>query len=236
MSKFEKLNVSIRDGKGTSFVRRLRLEAKVPAVLYHSGLEATSLSIEKKELYKALKTGQFIFEVNVNDKNQFVLVKEVQYHPVTDEIIHVDFQQVKEDQKISLEVPLRTEGEAEGVKAGGILVQLVNVVTINCKPSNVPEALTINVETLEMNSSLLVKDIELPEDVEMITADDIAAVSVQEPKKEEEVVEEILEEGEEGEEQSEESGDGGDEDKPSSDSQEDKPSDTEEKPTEETKE
>jgi len=236
MSKFEKLNVSIRDGKGTSFVRRLRLEAKVPAVLYHSGLEATSLSIEKKELYKALKTGQFIFEVNVNDKNQFVLVKEVQYHPVTDEIIHVDFQQVKEDQKISLEVPLRTEGEAEGVKAGGILVQLVNVVTINCKPSNVPEALTINVETLEMNSSLLVKDIELPEDVEMITADDIAAVSVQEPKKEEEVVEEIFEEGEEGEEQSEESGDGGDEDKPSSDSQEDKPSDTEEKPTEETKE
>ncbi len=236
MSKFEKLNVSIRDGKGTSFVRRLRLEAKVPAVLYHSGLEATSLSIEKKELYKALKTGQFIFEVNVNDKNQFVLVKEVQYHPVTDEIIHVDFQQVKEDQKISLEVPLRTEGEAEGVKAGGILVQLVNVVTINCKPSNVPEALTINVETLEMNSSLLVKDIELQEDVEMITADDIAAVSVQEPKKEEEVVEEILEEGEEGEEQSEESGDGGDEDKPSSDSQEDKPSDTEEKPTEETKE
>ena len=236
MSKFEKLNVSIRDGKGTSFVRRLRLEAKVPAVLYHSGLEATSLSIEKKELYKALKTGQFIFEVNVNDKNQFVLVKEVQYHPVTDEIIHVDFQQVKEDQKISLEVPLRTEGEAEGVKAGGILVQLVNVVTINCKPSNVPEALTINVETLEMNSSLLVKDIELPEDVEMITADDIAAVSVQEPKKEEEVVEEIFEEGEEGEEQSEESGDGGDEDKPSSDSQEDKPSDTDEKPTEETKE
>ena len=88
----------------------------------------------------------------------------------------------------------------------------------------------------EYSQMVLVKDIELPEDVEMVTADDIAAVSVQEPKKEEEVVEEILEEGEEGEEQSEESGDGGDEDKPSSDSQEDKPSDTDEKPTEETKE
>ena len=63
MSKFEKLNVSVREGQGTSFVRRLRLENKVPGVLYHSGLEATSLSIEKNELYKALKTGQFIFEV-----------------------------------------------------------------------------------------------------------------------------------------------------------------------------
>ncbi len=202
MSKFEKLNVSVREGKGTSFARRLRLENKVPAVLYHSGVEGTSLSVEKNELYKALKTGQFIFEIKVGDKEQFVLVKEVQYHPVTDEIIHVDFQQVKEDQKISLEVPLRTEGESEGVKLGGILVQLLNVVTINCKPSNVPEALSVDISDLEMNSSLFVKDIILPDDVEMVTAEDIAVVSVQEPKKEEEVVEEVSEEGEEPSEES----------------------------------
>ena len=202
MSKFEKLNVSVREGKGTSFARKLRLENKVPAVLYHSGVEGTSLSVEKNELYKALKTGQFIFEIKVGDKEQFVLVKEVQYHPVTDEIIHVDFQQVKEDQKISLEVPLRTEGESEGVKLGGILVQLLNVVTINCKPSNVPEALSVDVSDLEMNSSLFVKDIILPDDVEMVTAEDIAVVSVQEPKKEEEVVEEVSEEGEEPSEES----------------------------------
>ena len=231
MSNFEKLNVSVREGKGTSFARKLRLENKVPAVLYHSGLEGTSLSIEKNELYKALKTGQFIFEINIGDKDQFVLLKEVQYHPVTDEIIHVDFQQVKEDQKISLEVPLRTEGEASGVKLGGILVQLVNVVTINCKPSNVPEALTVDVTELEMNSTLLVKDIELPDDVEMVTAEDIAAVSVQEPKKEEEVVEEVLEESEEGEEAEE-----SESQESSSDPGDEKPSDGDEKQTEETKE
>ena len=236
MSKFEKLNVSVREGKGTSFARKLRLENKVPAVLYHSGVEGTSLSVEKNELYKALKTGQFIFEIKVGDKEQFVLVKEVQYHPVTDEIIHVDFQQVKEDQKISLEVPLRTEGESEGVKLGGILVQLLNVVTINCKPSNVPEALTIDVTELEMNSTLLVKDIELPDDVEMITAEDIAIVSVQEPKKEEEVIEEGLEEGEEGEE-GDVSQASEDQEQTSSDSEEEKPSDSEEeKPTEDAKE
>ena len=234
MSKFEKLNVSVREGKGTSFARRLRLENKVPAVLYHSGVEGTSLSVEKNELYKALKTGQFIFEIKVGDKEQFVLVKEVQYHPVTDEIIHVDFQQVKEDQKISLEVPLRTEGESEGVKLGGILVQLLNVVTINCKPSSVPEALSIDVTDLEINSSLFVKDIVLPDDIEMITAEDIAIVSVQEPKKEEEVVEEVTDE--EGEDLSEEvEGEKQDESSPSS--EEDKPSSEEKtKPEEETKE
>ena len=234
MSKFEKLNVSVREGKGTSFARRLRLENKVPAVLYHSGVEGTSLSVEKNELYKALKTGQFIFEIKVGDKAQFVLVKEVQYHPVTDEIIHVDFQQVKEDQKISLEVPLRTEGESEGVKLGGILVQLLNVVTINCKPSNVPEALSVDISDLEMNSSLFVKDIILPDDVEMVTAEDIAVVSVQEPKKEEEVVEEVFEEGEE---PSEESTDGEQGEKSSADSGESEASSEDNaKPDEEAKE
>ena len=134
----------------------------------------------------------------------------------------------------ALPISLRTEGEAAGVKLGGILVQLVNVVTINCKPSNVPEALTIDVTELETNSTLLVKDIELPDDVEMITAEDIAAVSVQEPKKEEEVAEEILEEGEEGEEG--ESAEESESQESSSDSGDKKASDGDEKSTEETKE
>ena len=204
MSKFEKLNVNVRDEKGTSSVRRIRLQNQIPAVLYHSGLDALSLSIDKKELYKALNTGQVIFEVTVQDENQFVLVKDVQYHPVNDNIMHVDFQKVKEDEKISLEVPLRIEGEAEGVKAGGILVQIVSTITVQCKPTTIPEALIIDVTNLELNSSLFVKDIQLAADVEIMTSEDLAVVSVQEPK-EEEVVEEVLEgeellEGEEGEE------------------------------------
>ena len=199
MSKFEKLNVNIREGKGTSSARRIRLKDQIPAILYHSGLDAISLSVDKKELYKALKTGQVIFEVIVKDKNQFVLVKDVQYHPVNDNIMHIDFQKVKEDEKISLEVPLRVIGEAEGVQAGGILVQIINTITVKCKPTTIPEALIIDVTDLELNSSLFVKDIQLAADVEIITAEDLAVVSVQEPKKEEEIVEEILE-GEEGEE------------------------------------
>ena len=200
MSKFEKLNVKIRDGKGSSSARRTRLKDQIPAVLYHSGLDAISLSVDKKELYKALKTGQVIFEITVKDENQFVLVKEVQYHPVYDNIMHIDFQKVKEDEKISLEVPLKVTGEAEGVQAGGILVQIINAITVKCKPTTIPDALIIDVTDLELNSSLFVKDIQLAADVEIITAEDLAVVSVQEPKKEEEIVEEIVEEMLEGEE------------------------------------
>jgi large subunit ribosomal protein L25 len=186
MSKFEKLNVDIRKEHGTSAARRTRLQNKVPAVVYHSGVEATPLSVDKISLNKALKTGQMIFEVNVEDKNQFVLVKEVQYHPVSDEIIHIDFQKVKEDEKISLEVAVRSAGEAQGVKLGGLLVQMLNSVTVKCKPAEIPEFLEIDVTEMEMNTNLFVKDITLPEDVEMITAEDIAVVSVQEPKEEKE--------------------------------------------------
>ena len=191
MSKFEKLNVDIRKEHGTSAARRTRLQNKVPAVVYHSGIEATPLSVDKTSLNKALRTGQMIFEVNVEDKNQFVLVKEIQYHPVTDEIIHVDFQKVKEDEKISLEVAVKSSGEAQGVKLGGLLVQMLNSVTIKCKPAEIPEFLEIDVTDMEMNTNLFVKDITLPTDVEMLTAEDIAVVSVQEPKqeKEEEVAE-----------------------------------------------
>ena len=191
MSKFEKLNVDIRKEHGTSAARRTRLQNKVPAVVYHTGIEATPLSVDKISLNKALKTGQMIFDVNVEDKNQFVLVKEIQYHPVTDEIIHVDFQKVKEDEKISLEVAVKSSGEAQGVKLGGLLVQMLNSVTIKCKPAEIPEFLEIDVTDMEMNTNLFVKDITLPTDVEMLTAEDIAVVSVQEPKqeKEEEVAE-----------------------------------------------
>ena len=191
MSKFEKLNVDIRKEHGTSAARRTRLQNKVPAVVYHSGIEAIPLSVDKISLNKALRTGQMIFEVNVEDKNQFVLVKEIQYHPVTDEIIHIDFQKVKEDEKISLEVAVRSSGEAQGVKLGGLLVQMLNSVTIKCKPAEIPEFLEIDVTDMEMNTNLFVKDITLPTDVEMLTAEDIAVVSVQEPKqeKEEEVAE-----------------------------------------------
>lgn len=196
MSKFEKLNVDIRKEHGTSAARRTRLQNKVPAVVYHSGIEATPLSVDKISLNKALRTGQMIFEINVEDKNQFVLVKEVQYHPVTDEIIHIDFQKVKEDEKISLEVSVRSSGVSQGVKLGGLLVQMLNSVTIKCKPAEIPEFLEIDVTDMEMNTNLFVKDIILPKDVEMLTAEDIAVVSVQEPKQEKEEVAEDTESSE----------------------------------------
>ena len=230
MSKFERLNVDIRKENGTSAARRTRLQNKVPGVVYHSGAEGVPLSVDKNSLKKALKTGQMIFEINVEDKDQFVLVKEIQYHPVTDDIIHIDFQKVREDEKISLDVAIRSVGDSQGVKLGGILVQMLNSVSVKCKPSEIPEFLEIDVTEMEMNSNLFVKDITLPDDVEMLTAEDIAVVSVQEPKEEKEEVVEFTEEvdadettADEGEPEANQSADNSEE--PSSDGEKDEPGD-----------
>ena len=230
MSKFERLNVDIRKENGTSAARRTRLQNKIPGVVYHSGVEGVPLSVDKNSLKKALKTGQMIFEINVEDKDQFVLVKEIQYHPVTDDIIHIDFQKVREDEKISLDVAVRSVGDSQGVKLGGILVQMLNSVSVKCKPSEIPEFLEIDVTEMEMNSNLFVKDITLPDDVEMLTAKDIAVVSVQEPKEEKEEVVELTEEveadeatGDEGEQEDNQSVDSSEE--PSSDGNKDETGD-----------
>ena len=230
MSKFERLNVDIRKENGTSAARRTRLQNKVPGVVYHSGVEGVPLSVDKNSLKKALKTGQMIFEINVEDKDQFVLVKEIQYHPVTDDIIHIDFQKVREDEKISLDVAVRSVGDSKGVKLGGILVQMLNSVSVKCKPSEIPEFLEIDVTEMEMNSNLFVKDITLPDDVEMLTSEDIAVVSVQEPKEEKEEVVELTEEieadeatADEGEPEADQSADSSEEQ--SSDGNKDEPGD-----------
>ena len=107
--------------------------------------------------------------------------------------MHIDFQKVKEDEKISLDVAVRSIGDSQGVKLGGILVQMLNSVSVKCKPSEIPEFLEIDVTEMEMNTNLFVKDITLPADIEMLTADDIAVVSVQEPKEEKEEVVEVAE-------------------------------------------
>ena len=171
-----------------------------------------------------------IFEINVEDKDQFVLVKEIQYHPVTDDIIHIDFQKVREDEKISLDVSVRSVGDSQGVKLGGILVQMLNSVSVKCKPSEIPEFLEIDVTKMEMNSNLFVKDIILPDDVEMLTSEDIAVVSVQEPKEEKEEVVELTEEiaadeatADEGEPEADQSADSSEEQ--SSDGNKDEPGD-----------
>ena len=128
------------------------------------------------------------------------MIKQLQYHPVTDEVIHVDLMRVRRSEKITISVPLVLVGDSIGVKEGGVLSQSLNQIEISCFPTDVPEQIELNIEDLELNSAKSVADLEIDiEDVDIVTDPSLNIVSITPPASEEEVVEDVedVEEGDE---------------------------------------
>ena len=201
--QYEQLDLTERTEKGGRSARILRKNGIIPANYYYKGEENINLSVIELEFLKSLRSGHRVFEVNLKGSTQYVMLKEIQYHPVTDDIVHIDLMRIRRDEKMTISVPLVLEGTATGVKEGGVMMQNLNAIEISCLPADVPEQLAIDVSELELNASLNVEDLEVSEELEVLTSDELTIVSCQLPKEEveEEPEEEIeLEEGEEPEE------------------------------------
>ena len=125
-----------------------------------------------------------IFNISVGGKKRNVLFKSVQYHPVTDEILHIDLYGIKMDQVVSVSIPIVIEGSAKGVVEGGILVQNLNEVEIDCLPSNIPQNILLDITNLEIGESLRCENLELDEKFSLKTPGDQIVVSVTQPAQE----------------------------------------------------
>ena len=184
---YYKLEISNRNDIGTKGAKKERKKGLVPGVLYYSGENAMNISIEKSILLRAMNSGQRIFEINLHGESQYTMLKQVQYHPVTDEVIHVDLLRVRRSEKMTILVPIVLIGESIGVKEGGILSQSLTQVEISCYPTDVPERIELNIDHLELNSALSVRDLNTgSEDVEVISDSNLNIVSVTSPVKEKE--------------------------------------------------
>ena len=181
-SSYYKLDISSRNQTGAKESKIARKKGLVPGVLYYSGEEAISISIEKSILLRAMNSGQRIFEINQDGKSQYTMLKQVQYHPVTDEVIHIDLMRVRRSEKITISVPIVLVGDAIGVKEGGVLSQSVTQVEISCYPTDVPEKIDLNIDDLEINAALSVSDIDTgSEDIELISDANLNIVSITTP-------------------------------------------------------
>ena len=188
-SSYYKLDVLNRTELRSKSVRALRKKGFIPGVLYYAGEENVNISIEKSVLFHAMQSGQRIFKVDQEGASQYTMIKQLQYHPVTDEVIHIDLMRVRRSEKITISVPLVLIGESIGVKEGGVLSQSLNQVEISCFPTDVPEQIELNIEELELNSAKNVGDLELNlEDVDIVTDPSLNIVSITPPAAEEEVV------------------------------------------------
>ena len=196
-STYYKLEISDRTETRSKGSRAIRRKGLIPGVLYYAGEENVNISIEKSVLFHAMQSGQRIFEIEQDGESQYTMIKQLQYHPVTDDVIHIDLMRVRRSEKITIAVPLLLIGEPVGVKEGGVLSQSLNQIEISCFPTDVPEQIELNIEDLELNSAKSVADLDLDlEDVEIVSDSNLNIVSITPPAAEEEVVEEELDEEE----------------------------------------
>ena len=172
MESFFKLNVEQRETTGNSAARSLRRNGKVPANYYYKGESNQNLSIDKKTLHKAIQSGQQVFEMELDGNVIYVTFKAAQYHPVTEEIMHVDLLRVRRDVKMKFSIPLNLVGDSIGANEGGIVSQTATSIELECFPTNVPDSIDVDISNLQLNGSLAASDIDLPEDTELVSAED----------------------------------------------------------------
>tara|TARA_B100001287_G_scaffold191670_1_gene161983 strand:- start:18 stop:704 length:687 start_codon:yes stop_codon:yes gene_type:complete len=199
MESFFKLNLEPRTKTGNAAARSLRRNGKIPVNYYYGGEDNHNMSIDKKVLHKAIQTGQHVFELELDGNTIYVTVKEAQYHPVTEEIIHLDLLRVRRDVKMKFSIPLNLVGDSVGAVEGGIVSQSANLIDIECFPTDVPDNIDVDITNLELNGAVFASDIKLPADTELLSPEDTTIAVCAAPKAEAEVVapEEETEEGEE---------------------------------------
>jgi large subunit ribosomal protein L25 len=183
MAQYEKLEILERAEAGSRNAKALRREGMIPAVYYYHGEDNLNLSLDQKKFWKALRSGHHIFEVNLKGKAQYVMIKELQYHPITDDIIHVDLMRVRRDEKITITVPISPVGTAEGTKQGGVLSQTLTALEISCLPGDVPEQITLDVTSVGLHESLSVGDIEVADNIEIISVKNLKKVKLRQVSK-----------------------------------------------------
>ena len=172
MEQFE-IEVTVRQGTGSSEARRVRKSGLIPAVIYAHGDECVAASVGERaflKIAKLTKSSQ-VFKLKSTDKaldGRSALVKEVQKDYLAGKVLHVDFQAIREDEEISVRVPLRVVGEAVGVKVdGGILTVVAHEVGIRCLPRFIPADISVDVTDLHIGHSIHAEDLKLPEQVRL---------------------------------------------------------------------
>jgi large subunit ribosomal protein L25 len=154
----------------------MRREGRVPAVVYGNKEEALAIHVEEKALMKALNGGHFmnsVVMIDVAGKTARTLPKDVQFHPVTDRPLHVDFLRISEHSKVTVNVPIRFTGEEEcrGIKRGGVLNAVRHELELVCDAAEIPEEIEITLKGLNIGDSLHISAVTLPEGVEPAITD-----------------------------------------------------------------
>lgn len=170
MSNQFQINATARQETGKGHARRMRHQDTIPAVVYGAGKDNQSLSLAHNEIVHSLENEAVfssILTLNIDGKEESVVVKSVQRHAYKPKIMHVDFLRIKAKDPITMHVPLHfiNEEDAPGIKEGGVLTKQINDIEIKCLPADLPEFIEVDLSNLALEATLHLSDIVLPKKV-----------------------------------------------------------------------
>jgi large subunit ribosomal protein L25 len=186
MATNAELSASPRSTSGKGEARKLRASGRIPAVVYGHGEATRSVSVDAHELARTLTRVHWqnaVFQLNIEGETGEVraLMRDLQRHPHRDMILHIDFHQIHAGESVHVAVPLALRGTAPGVRAGGVLQHTINDIEIRCSGDQIPENIEVDISGLEVGESIHVRDLALPEGVEVLVDADLSVCSIVPP-------------------------------------------------------
>ena len=180
------LSAEKRSDSGKGVARKLRAAGLVPGVVYGHAREAQSLSVNARDLEKLLSSisrGSTVVQLSLGGATTNTLIREVQRHPFKKQILHIDFQELVAGEKVTVNIPIVYVGTPDGVRlSGALLEQILHSVEVLVDPSAIPNHIDVDVTHLAMGHSLHVRDIKLPEGIEVLSDEDATICAVIAPR------------------------------------------------------
>lgn len=168
--------VQLRTEFGKGAARRLRRAEQVPGVIYGHGAEPVHVALPGHELMMALKTPNVLISLDLNGKKELVIPKAVQREAIRGFLVHVDLLTVKRGEKVTVEVPIHTEGDL--APGGNLLEHILNALPVEAEATHIPEAVTVSIAGLDAGHSVLAKDITLPAGTTLAVDEDAVVLQV----------------------------------------------------------
>ena len=180
------LSAEMRTDRGKGVARKLRAAGRVPGIIYGHGREPQSLSLVARDLDKLLShiaAGSTVIDLTLGKATTKTLIREIQRHPFKKQILHIDFMELVAGEKVIVDIPLVFVGIPEGVRlSGALLEQIVHTIEVNVDPASIPNHIDVDVTNLAMGHSLHVRDLILPEGLEVLTDEDTTICAVIAPR------------------------------------------------------
>ncbi len=191
------LKTEVRGGLGKGANKKLRKLGVIPAIFYQKN-DAKAIKVNELEFVHILKAGNQLINLNIDGKKRKALIKDIQFHPVTERVVHIDFQGVSMTEVVQVSVNLNFIGTAAGVLEGGLFEVHMHDIEVKCKASDIPHQLDVNIEELVIGDTIHISDLDFG-DLEIVSNPEMLVAGVVVPKVFKDTEEEELE-GEEGEE------------------------------------